>query len=124
MFDRASVPAPLLVMPPLPEITALTELVRAGFTVSMPSALPKASVPVEEDGWIALAEAKSTAPLVAVSVLPSLMVRSPPSMTSELMASVAAAVVAEVMRVLLPVVIAFWVNSSVGFKGRKPLPAA
>ena len=58
------------------------------FTATMASAGPKSSVPVVLDGAMALEEAKSKVPLVLVKIVPSVIVRSPPLMTSELIAAV------------------------------------
>ena len=115
-------PVPPWVNPPLPATTALMVPVMPELTRTIPSA-PKSRAPVVEDGLMALLVVNKIAPLVLVSVWPSVMVRSPPAMTNELMAVAEEAVVAVVMRVLFPAVIAFWVNSSVGFKGRRPVVA-
>ena len=115
------VPFPLLVTV-VPVTTVLMVPVIPALTVTMASA-PNVRMPVVPVGLIALEAVKRRAPLVLVSVIPSLIDRSAPDISSELMATVAAAVVALVMRVLLVAVMALLVNSSVGFRGLRPVVA-
>ena len=98
-------------------------------TVICASVAAKASVPAVPLGLMALVAVKRMAPLVLVRVtkapaLLSLMVRSPPAMTSELTATVDAAVVLPVRRVFWAAVIVFTWNSFTVSSGRRPVPLA
>ena len=124
--ERVRLPAPDLVRPLDPEISAAMVAVTPLFVVIIASAVPKARIFPAVPVMVAPVAVNSTAPLVTVSVEPLVMetAEAAPEVTSnKLIAVVADAAVAVVIRVLSPEVKALEVNSSVWFSGRRPVVA-